>query len=185
MTDRDTITRRSDDFTAVLAATTDWDTPTPCEGWAVRDIVDHVIDTQRDFLTARDLPLPGSPDRSNPAEAWRQHRAAVDAAIADDAVLDTGYDGFFGPTTIGATLADFYGWDLVIHAWDIARSTGLDWQPDDAEVTRLGATADGWGPALHMEGVCGPEVPVADDATPQERLLARLGRDPRWQPGAR
>ena len=46
----------------------------------------------------------------------------------------------------------------------------------------LHATADGWGDALHSEGVCGPEVEVQDDASTTDRLLARLGRDPRWEP---
>ena len=29
------------------------------------------------------------------------------------------YDGFFGRTTIGATLDNFYGFDLVVHGWDL------------------------------------------------------------------
>ena len=34
------------------------------------------------------------------------------------------YDGYFGRTTIAATVADFYGWDLVVHGSDVARATG-------------------------------------------------------------
>ena len=34
------------------------------------------------------------------------------------------------------------------------------------------------GDNLRTSGVCGPEVPVADDAPLADRLLGRLGRDP-------
>ena len=85
-------------------------------------------------------------------------------------------------TTIAATMADFYGWDLVVHGSDIARATGQRWTVGDEEAARLHATADGWGGALYSEGVCGPPVEVAEDASATDRLLARLGRDPRWRP---
>jgi hypothetical protein len=35
---------------------------------------------------------------------------------------------------------------------------------------------------LRDSGQYGPRVVVADDARPQDRLLAFLGRDPRWDP---
>lgn len=172
---------RSHRFAEIIdAAAGQYDAATPCEGWSVRDVVDHAIDTERAFLAQRGLDIGVDPDRTEPAVAWRAHAAGVGATLSRDGVADTAYDGYFGPTTVADTMADFYGWDLVIHGWDIARATGQDWTIDDDEAARLGATADGWGPALHSEGVCGPEVSVAADASPQDRLLARLGRDPRW-----
>ena len=92
------------------------------------------------------------------------------------------YDGYFGRTTIAATVADFYGWDLVVHGSDVARATGQEWSVSDAEAADLHATADGWGAALHSEGVCAPAVEVGADASATDRLLARLGRDPGWRP---
>ena len=80
------------------------------------------------------------------------------------------------------TMADFYGWDLVVHGSDVARATGQEWSVSDAEAADLHATADGWGPALHSEGVCADAVEVGPDASVTDRLLARLGRDPGWQP---
>ena len=176
-------TERADSFAAILdRAEPRWDAPTPCDGWTVRDVVAHVIDTERDFLERHDLGPGPAPDPSDPREAWRSHAAAVAEVLGRDGVADREYDGFFGRTTIGATMADFYGWDLVVHGSDVARATGQRWTVDDEEAARLHATADGWGDTLHSEGICSPAVPVADDASVTDRLLARLGRDPRWRP---
>lgn len=166
-------------FGAVLAAASP-DAPTPCEGWTVRDVVAHVVDTQRDFLAQRAVPLGERPDLDDPAAGWRTHHAAVVAALAGPGVAQTAYESHFGPATIGATMADFYGFDLAVHAWDVARAAGQPVPFDDAEAAELRRTAEGWGPAIRMEGVCGPEVAVAEDASPTDALLGFLGRDPRW-----
>ena len=104
--------------------------------------------------------------------------------LSRDGVAEREYDGYFGRTTIAATMADFYGWDLVIHGWDVARATGQPWTISDAEAESMHATADGWGDALYSDGICRPPVPVPDDAPATDRLVARLGRDPYWQPGS-
>ena len=176
---------RSADFAAVLDRTHgQWDAPTPCEEWTVRDVVAHTIETERDFLQQRGFDLPSSPSLEDPASAWREHAAAVVAVLERPGVAEQGYHGYFGPTTIGATMADFYGWDLAIHGWDIGVATGQEPTIPEEEAERLSATADGWGPSLYAEGVCRPAVPVDDDASAQDKLLGRLGRDPRWQPPA-
>ena len=102
--------------------------------------------------------------------------------LGRDGVADTEYDGYFGRTTVAATMADFYGWDLVVHGSDIARATGQGWAVGDEEAARLHATADSWGDALYSEGVCREAVEVDDAASATDRLLARLGRDPHWRP---
>ena len=178
-----TFTRRASAFTDILGAVGDrWDAPTPCDGWTVRDVVQHVVDTERDFLLRQGFELPVAPDPTRPEAAWLTHRAAVEELLADDDVADREYDGFFGRTTIGETLADFYGWDLVVHGSDVARATGQPWHVSEQEASVLLTIADGWGDALYSEGICEDPVPVAADASPTERLLARLGRDPHWRP---
>lgn len=178
-------TDRAATFAAVLeAAGRQWDAPTPCEGWTVRDVVAHAVDTERDFLFRLGLDVGEAPDLADPAAAWRTHAATVAGVLAQDGVAGREYDGYFGRTTIAVTMADFYGWDLVVHGSDIARATGQDWSVSDAEAASLHATADGWGAALYSEGVCAAAVPVPDGASATDRLLARLGRDPRWRPAA-
>jgi uncharacterized protein (TIGR03086 family) len=182
-----TFTERAARFTAVLegagASSRDaWDRPTPCEGWTVRDVVGHVIESQRDFLARQDLDAGPEPDLADPAAAWHAQRVHVTTVLADGDVAAREYDGYFGRTTIGATMSDFYGWDLVVHGSDVARATGQEWSVGEDEAASLHATADGWGDALYSDGVCAAPVEVGDDASPTDRLLARLGRDPRWQP---
>ena len=89
-------------------------------------------------------------------------------------MAERSFDGYFGPSTIGDTLANFYGWDLAVHAWDLARATGQPSPISDAE------GAEGWGESLYSEGVCQPAKDAPADADAVERLLAKLGRDPRW-----
>ncbi|WP_457205740.1 TIGR03086 family metal-binding protein [Nocardioides sp. P5_C9_2] len=174
---------RTERFGTILDAVDGrWDAPTPCDGWSVRDVAAHVVETERDFLTRQGFDVGAAPDATDPVAAWHAHTAAVARILAQDGVAEQEYDGYFGRTTIAATMADFYGWDLVVHGSDIARATGQDWSVSEAEAAALHATADGWGDALHSEGVCAPAVPVPDDASPTDRLLARLGRDPRWTP---
>ena len=174
---------RADRFDQVLdAAAGAWDAPSPCEGWSARDVVGHVIESQRDFLRQRGLDAGPAPDLADPAAAWRAQREHMTSVLRADGVAAREYDSWFGRTTVAATIADFYGWDLVVHGSDIARATGQEWSVTDEEAAALHATADGWGDALHSEGVCGPEVEVPDDASTTDRLLARLGRDPRWEP---
>lgn len=187
-TTAETFTGRADAFAAILDRVDGrWEAPTPCEGWTVRDVVVHAIDTERDFLERHDLTPGAAPDLSGSTDlrrTWREHAAAVAAVLARDGVAEREFDGYFGRTTIGATMADFYGWDLVVHGSDIARAVGQEWSVSDEEAAALHATADGWGDALYSEGVCADAVPVPDDVSASDRLLARLGRDPRWAPPA-
>jgi uncharacterized protein (TIGR03086 family) len=154
-----------------------WEQPSPCEGWAARDVLGHIISTQRDFFNGKDIDLGEAPDvHEDPAAAWREHSKRVAEAISDDAVATTAFDGHFGPTTIGATLEQFYVWDMVVHRWDLARSVGADAGLTDAELDRIEAGAESFGAALYTDGVCATAVEAPADAERDVRVLARLGR---------
>lgn len=166
-------------FTAVVASLPEaaWDEPSACEGWSARDVLDHVITTERDFFAGHHIDLGAAPDvAGSPVEAWKTHLAAVRSLIGDDSVAERTFDGYFGPTTIGATVVDFYGWDLLPHRWDIARSAGRDEAFTDDELTTLEDSIDEMGDQLYAEGICRPPVPVGDGANRQTKVLARLGR---------
>jgi uncharacterized protein (TIGR03086 family) len=154
-----------------------WTAASPCEGWTARDLVRHLVETQRDFLSGHGVDLGDVPDvDSDPAAAWRQHAQRVVDALADPALPAREYDGHFGPTTIGATLEQFYIFDMVVHRWDIATATGLEAPLTDAELDRIERGADSFGDALYMEGICKPGVEPPAGADRQARVLARLGR---------
>jgi uncharacterized protein (TIGR03086 family) len=162
-------------FTDIVEATSDWSAASPCEAWTAADVVDHVVDTERDFLGRHGARLGDRPSGS-PAEVWAAHLAVVRPLIEDDAFVAREFDGFFGRTTIGATLHHFYGFDLVVHGWDLGSSNGRPSTFTDAEMETMEAAFEGFGDHAYDEGVFRPAVDVAADAPRQERLLARMGR---------
>lgn len=154
-----------------------WGLPSPCEDWAARDVVRHLVETQRDFLDRHALGLGGAPDvDADPAAAWREHSSRVVEVLADPAVAARAFDGHFGPSTIGDTLAQFYVWDMIVHRWDVATAAGGDAAFTDAELDAIDSGADSFGDALHMDGICKPAVEVPEPADRVARVLARLGR---------
>lgn len=165
-------------LTAVISSLSpdEWDAASPCEGWTVRDVLAHIIDTQREFFAGRGIDLGTRPDLADPARAWATHTNRVAEIVADDGIVDSPYEGFFGPTTIGETFDRFYVWDLLVHRWDIAHGAGKDAPFSEDELTWMEAGADGFGDALYMDGVCAPAVPVSDDADRTTKVLAKLGR---------
>ena len=165
----------ADPLSTVVESVCDWSAESPCAGWTVADVVDHVIDTQRDFLIGCQLQPGPRPD--GPADqAWSAHRRAVEALIADPTVADAAYEGFFGPTTIGENLCRFYGFDMIAHRWDIATGSGQACRFTEGELDELERRIEGFGAMLYTEGICGPALQPATDAPRQTRGLALLGR---------
>ena len=153
-----------------------WDAPSPCEGWSARDVVAHLIATQRETLTGHGVDLGHSPDlTAGPAAAWTGHSRRVLDALADAGLVGRAYDGFLGPTTVGGTVEQFYVWDMYVHRWDLARAAGLDAAFTEVELDRIEQGADSFGEALHMDGMCRPAL-TPDGGERVTRVLARLGR---------
>ncbi len=166
-------------LTAVVEAvpTHGWDAPSPCEGWSARDVVGHLVQTQRELLNTHGVDLGDALDlEADPSGAWRHHSNRVLDVLADEPLVGRAYDGHFGPTTVGKTVEQFYVWDMYVHRWDLARAAALPAQLTDAELDRIEQGADSFGEALHMEGICRPSVDVRADADRTTRVLARLGR---------
>ncbi|WP_432564946.1 TIGR03086 family metal-binding protein [Kineococcus sp. SYSU DK003] len=75
--------------------------------------------------------------------------------------------------------------ELVLHAWDLAVATGRAHVPDEASlaVVEQFVAAIPDDPAAR-QGLFGPRLTPAPDATRFERVLAMAGRDPRWTQAA-
>lgn len=160
-----------------------WAAPTPCAGWTVGDVVAHVVDTELDFLTQRGLAPESAPAADAHArDRWPMVRDAVQAVLDDPALAGQEYDGYFGPTSVAATLDRFYASDLTVHRWDIARGAGLTAMVPiaDDEIATLRSELGVIDEAImRAPGLFDPPVEVGDDASPTDRLVAWLGRDPR------
>ncbi len=182
MTDiADRYRRLADTFAAKIDAVPPdaWSRPTPCSEWDVRALVGHVVGVHGMMLGLIDRQLSTAPSvEEDPSAAFAAARADVEAVLDDPELATTEYDGMFGRTDIGTTIDRFLDFDLVIHGWDLARATGQDETIDEAEAARVWKDTEALGDNLRTSGVCGPEVPVPDDAPLADRLLGRLGRDP-------
>lgn len=149
-----------------------WSAPTPCAGWDVRDVLRHVVDTNRDFL-GRHVEL--DPATGDLRADWESVRTLTQEVL-DDGRGETQFEGYFGPTTVAEVIDRFYGMDLLVHRWDIARAAGLDAALTGAELDLVEQGVDRFGDALYMDGICRPGVTAPTDADRLDQVLATLGR---------
>ncbi|CAL9600209.1 TIGR03086 family metal-binding protein [Streptomyces sp. enrichment culture] len=163
---------------------------TPCPGYAVRNLLGHLLGLAVAFRDAgrKDLgaTTDTSPDSVVPdigpggrgelsgalgqlADAWRDPAAWTGMTRAGGVDLPG--------EAAGAVAAD----ELVIHGWDLARATGQEYTPDPAALRSvydfLVATADD----PDRGGVFGPVAPVPPDAPLLDRAVGLSGRDPGWK----
>ncbi|MFC3998192.1 TIGR03086 family metal-binding protein [Nocardiopsis sediminis] len=171
----------SAEFTRRVQAVPDdrWDDPSPCEGWTARDVLRHMLDNHVNMPghAGVKLDLTRSAD-DDPRGAWAEARDAMQALLEDPARADAEYDGYLGRTNVADTVDRFLGVDLLVHGWDIARATGQDETLPADQVRRFHALFQGVGDVVRSPGVFGPEAPVPDDASEQDRFLAFTGRTP-------
>ena len=108
-----------------------WDQPTPCVGWSVFDVVDHVVAGDR--LTA--ITLDGASvevasgaanglDTENPHLEEQVADAAAVALQAFEGSLDRIIDHRVGPVPARRVLG-FRIIDQLGHTWDVATATGV------------------------------------------------------------
>jgi uncharacterized protein (TIGR03086 family) len=167
-------------FTNVVAAVPQdrWDSPSPCGEWKALDIVKHVVETETDLLNRMPFTLKSTDGVDNTTEAWSIVRARIQSALDTPSKAEHSYEGYFGPTTFAGTVDQFYSLDLTVHAWDLARATGLvQFEAiDPAEIEKIYADLAGLGDNMHQPGLFGPAITVPSDASEQTRFLAFLGR---------
>jgi uncharacterized protein (TIGR03086 family) len=162
--------------------------PTPCEKYAVGDLVEHIGGLAAAFAgAARKQPVPGSErggsgDASRLEPGWRER---IDAALADLADAWTDPDAYEGETAAGgidlpgAIAASVALNEVVVHGWDLATALGQPFEARDEDVAACMAFAEPFSApgTEEMRGTAvGPVLPVADDASPLERLLGMMGR---------
>lgn len=160
-----------------------WSAPTPCTGWDVRRLVEHLIGMNRVFTALlEDAPPPrraaDGQVEDDPVGAYRDSAAALQGAFARPGALDHQYVGPLGPAS-GADRLQIRLYDLLAHGWDLARATGQPAElPDDLAEQSLAfvrtqltdqSRGDRFGPARAL----------GRDAAAIERLAAFLGRPER------
>ncbi|MGI5237500.1 TIGR03086 family metal-binding protein [Dactylosporangium sp. CA-139066] len=168
-------------FGELVAGTTDWEAPAPCEGWTARDVVRHLVEWLPSFLrSGAGIELPPGPSvDDDPAGAWRAHAAGVQAVLDDPASAAIMFSNpHTGDMPVPDAIATFYTSDIFLHTWDLARATGQDERLDPQRCAAMLAGMAGAEGAMRSSGQFGPAVEVPADADPQTRLLAFIGRRP-------
>ena len=77
--------------------------------------------------------------------------------------------------------------EVLLHGWELARSTGQAYEPSAAEAEAVlpivTPSGDPEADAQMRDGMFEPALPVPQDAAPFERTLLLSGRDPGWTIG--
>jgi uncharacterized protein (TIGR03086 family) len=159
-----------------------WSAPSPCAGWTVRDVANHVVGGMRIFaaeLAAR------QPEAEHEAEWLGSDPVAAytEAAGMDlDAWRTPGAMSGSVTISLGQLPAGFaavvHVLELVAHGVDLAVATDQVHLVDQElceEVLGL-LTAMGGVDDYRLPGVFGPEVPVDLGAPAHERVSGYLGR---------
>ena len=171
------------------------DAPTPCPGYTVGDLVEHVGGASLAFRGAAvkdtgDATSQGpSGDASRLSDDWRT-RIPRDLAALADAWRDP--DAWTGMTKAGGVdlpgeVAGLVALDeIVVHGWDVARATGQPYDSDTPSLEAVNAFVSQFSEPGQEEaraGLFGPVVEVPDDAPLLDRVIGLTGRDPGWSPG--
>lgn len=164
----------ADSFEATLAQVGDdqWEAPTGCGDWTVRDLVDHTLFWQSNLAATVGA-------SATPEDGWEHIKAAIATALQDPSVLEGDLEA--GPMkgmprhmALGFATAD-----VLLHGWDLARAIGADdTLPAEAvEAVHLGMSRAPEA-IVRSPQVFGAAVEVPDDASPQDKLLGFAGRQP-------
>ncbi|MEZ0077188.1 TIGR03086 family metal-binding protein [Planotetraspora sp. GP83] len=174
------------------------DLPTPCDEFDVRTLRLHLLGWLDYFQAA--LADPAGDVRPDPAARVNEDRsgdrsddsaaviekltATLRAALDNAVATQTVNVPMLGGAYPGSAVIDLLLVEVLGHGWDLARTTGLSWQPDPATSAHALAVLQAIvkpeyrGPGLPF----GLEVRVSADAPALDRLVAFTGRDPGWAP---
>jgi uncharacterized protein (TIGR03086 family) len=164
--------------TRVANVTSDqWTAPTPCSDWLVRDLVAHVIGTQRGVLARLDTtePIGVDPSGSLP-EQWREASHAVAEAVNDTTRASIEVGGMFGEQSFESLVGRLVCTDLLVHTWDLARATGQDERLDAGAVASSAQLLASMDEAIRVPGGFAEKIAPSPGADDQTRFLNFCGR---------
>ncbi len=205
MTDRDTridIDGAAEEVVRLLDGLTDEQLgdPTPCGGYSVATLLDHLMGLSLAFTwAARKTAPPADGSAPRPGQATADHldpawRDLLPGRLADLAKAWREPSAWEGLTEVAgvrmpAPLMAVVALDeLVLHGWDLARSTGQPFTCTPANTAAVlefthASTQPEW--AAGRDGLFGPVVSVPAHAPAFDRALGFAGRDPAWSTPAR
>ena len=154
-----------------------WSTVTPCPDWTVRDLVAHVIGTQRAVFArlVETEPVKVEPEGDLQAQ-WHEASRAIAQALGDEARASTIVGGMFGEQSFESLVGRLVCTDVLVHTWDLSRATGQDETLDAGAVASSAAFLGSIDDAIRAPGGFAPKIVPSDDADPQTVFLNFCGR---------
>lgn len=160
----------------VRNAQTALDSDTPCEGWDLRTLMNHMLETHDYFIAAAEGDESASPPGPKPPTNRLSDNPVQDFSDTRERTLETfGAEGVIEKTgpSLGIAFAD-----QLLHGWDIAKATGQDTTMPDGLAQAAYDMVHGAFTDEQRKGTFGPEVDAPDGASVQDKLLAYTGRNP-------
>lgn len=159
----------------VVGAATKMDAATPCDKWNVRELMNHMLETQQYFVNSARGQQDASPPGQNPPTLLGDDPVDDFMKARAETLHTFGADGVIEKTgqSIGIAFSD-----QLLHGWDLARATGQDTTMPKGLAEAAYKMIHGRFTDEERKGVFSPEVTVAPDASAQEKLLAYSGRIP-------
>jgi uncharacterized protein (TIGR03086 family) len=160
-----------------------WERISVCEDWTVRELVNHVVTgnywafelaggrTIEEVGTALDGDVLGT----DPLRTYDDSAIVAAAIFREPGALDRPCAVSYGPVP-GSVYCGHRFIDVLVHGWDVAASTGQDTTLDPGLVAACWAVVEPQLDELAGSGAFGSRTTLPDDADPQTRLLAALGR---------
>lgn len=160
-----------------------WRWASPCDGWAVVDVVRHLLEWVPPFLAAgADIEVRGWPLRApQPGPAWKAFADDIEVVLADPTVGERTFShDKAGDFPLDVAIERFVIGDVLLHTWDLGRGADL---PFTLDSSLTAAMLEGMRPMADMlvaSGHYDEAVPVSDRASIEDQLVALTGRDPSW-----
>lgn len=162
-----------------------WLDPTPCDGWNVHDLVNHLVAGNRwaaELASGRTIAdvgmrLEGDLLGSTPPQAYEESARAAAAAFEQPGALEASCAVSYGPVS-GEVYAGHRFVDVLLHGWDLAIATAQPATLDPTLIASCWQVIEPQLAGLQSSGAFGTPTAAPADCDAQTRLLLALGRDP-------
>ncbi|MGW4896601.1 TIGR03086 family metal-binding protein [Kitasatospora sp. NPDC004240] len=163
-----------------------WTAPTPCRGWDVRTLVNHLAAQHLWVCQAVAGYTPeqighrfeGDVLGRNPLGVWAMAVESALRALNQPGALDLLVHVPYGVRDVGGFARELTA-ETVVHGWDLARALGESGRMHGADARYALAEFRGYRD-LAGSGRFDPPLTPPPGADAQELLLALTGRDPQW-----
>jgi uncharacterized protein (TIGR03086 family) len=157
--------------------------PTPCEGWDVQMLLRHASESLaalREGVDDGRIGLDPAPDEpsGDPVEVFRE-RAGQLLGVWTGAVGQPALIAVADRCLTLALMASTGALELAVHGWDLSWACGQHQPIPQALATGLLRTSAALVPRTGRYPLFAPPVAVPPTASPSDRLVAYLGRNPR------